>query len=307
MARVRVPGSSANLGPGFDAIGLAVELYNEFELTEAETGLEIEVEGDGSGQIPCGPENLAYRAAKRVFDLTGRHPGGLRMRIQNDVPLTRGLGSSAAAIVGGMVAANELAGSPLSREDVLDLATAMEGHPDNIAPALLGGVIVAVVEGGRVYYHRFLPPGDLTLVLAIPDFQVETKAARGIIPRTVPLEDAVHNLGHASLLIAALMAGRWDLLRVATHDRLHQPYRTRLVPGMIQAFHDALEAGADGVALSGSGPTLLAFAHKDPGQVGSAMAGAFSAAGVSCRIITSPVAAAGAEVLSPAALTAVNR
>ncbi len=282
MITVRVPASAANLGPGFDVVGLAVRVHNTLTLEAAERA-EIEVRGEGETALPRDPSHLAYRAALAVVERAqGRLPRPRAFRIvqHNRIPLARGLGSSAAAIVAGAAAANALLGEPLDPQALLDLATELEGHPDNVAPALLGGMVVCARTPGGVRWMRVVPPA-LPVVLAVPDYAVSTDEARRLLPPQVPFADAVFNVSRTALLIAALTAGRTDLFDEATRDRLHQPYRERLVPGLAQVFDAARRAGAHGVALSGSGPAVVAFGNA-PG-IGAAMVDAFRAAGAGCR------------------------
>ena len=300
MIRVRVPATSANLGPGFDALGLALRLYNTLTLEPAGHP-EIEIEGEGAGTLPRDAAHLAYQAALAV---AARAEGGgaagtraFRLRQQNQIPLASGLGSSAAAIVGGAVAANALLGAPLGRQALLDLAAEMEGHPDNVAPALFGGLVVCARTATGVRWIRLAPP-PLNVVLAVPDYHVSTDEARRRLPARVPFPDAVFNVARATLLVAALTGGRPDLLDEATQDRLHQPYRETLVPGLSDVFAAARRAGAYGVALSGSGPTVLAFG--DAPEIGPAMAQAFRAAGAACRILHAEFDTDGAVVEPPA-------
>lgn len=317
MVTVWAPASSANLGPGYDALGLALDFGCEVAMEETESGLDIRVEGEGAGEIPQDETNLVLRAASRVFarvrqelDRDGSRPGkarlprGLRLVTRNHIPITRGLGSSAAAIAAGLLAADRLTGADLSLDELLALGTEMEGHPDNIAPALLGGITVAVYEQGQVFCHSFHPPETLHVALAVPDFHVVTEAARRLVPERVSLQDAVHNLGRSSLLVASVASGRWDLLRVAMRDRLHQPYRQVLVPGMEEAFRAAEDSGAAGVALSGSGPAVLALVPAEQGsdrretaaRVAEAMAAAFRSRGLSCRAMVTRAVLSGARV-----------
>ncbi len=283
---VRVPATSANLGPGFDALGLALRFHNTLVIERAPSP-EIEIEGEGEKTLPRDPSHLAYQAAMavaaRVEESLGRRPvAAFRLRQHNTIPLARGMGSSAAAIVGGAVAANALLGSPLDQQALLDLATEMEGHPDNVAPALLGGLVVCTRTAAGVRWMRLAPP-SLKVVLAVPDYQVSTEEARRRLPARVPFPDAVFNVTRTALLVAALTGGRPDLLDEATQDRLHQPYREHLVPGLNEVFAAARRAGAYGVALSGSGPAVLAFGEA-PG-IGPAMSRAFEAAGTTSRIL----------------------
>ncbi len=297
MITVRVPATSGNLGPGFDALGLALRLHNTLALEPADSH-KIEVEGEGEATLPRDPSHLAYRAALAVVHRAGSSariptPRAFRLRQHNRIPLARGLGSSAAAIVGGAAAANALLGGPLDPQALIDLATEIEGHPDNVAPALLGGLVVCAKTGAGVRWVR-LAPASLGIVVAVPDYPVSTEDARRLLPAQVPFEDAVFNVTRTALLVAALTGGRVDLLAEATGDRLHQPYRERLVPGLKQVFAAARRAGAYGVALSGSGPTVLAFG--DARGIGDAMAAAFRAAGAGCRTLDLEIDTDGAVV-----------
>ncbi len=297
MIRVRVPATTSNLGPGFYAVGLALRLHNTLTLEPADEPA-IEIEGEGAETLPRDPSHLAYRAALAVAAHAGSGRGGPRprafhIRQTNRIPLARGLGSSAAAILGGAAAANALLGGPLDTQALLDLATEMEGHPDNVAPALLGGAVVCARTPDGVRWMRLGTP-RLAAVVAVPDFAVSTEEARRLLPAQVPFGDAVFNVTRTALLIAALAGGRTDLLGEATQDRLHQPYRERLVPGLRAVFAAARKAGAYGVALSGSGPAVLAFGDA-PG-IGEAMAAAFRAAGAGCRFINVEIDADGTVV-----------
>lgn len=301
--RVQVPATTANLGPGFDVAGMALNLYNEFvvELVPDDASLlHVTVSGEGQGRIPCDESNLLVRACRRVWDDAGWSvPGGLRIHLHNAIPSGRGLGSSASAIVGGLVAANALAGEPLDTRRLLELATEMEGHPDNVAAALCGGVTLAVASKGRLLDWVALPAPRVRLVAGIPDFQLPTRVARQALPRKISFDDAVFNVGRTALLVAALTQDRLDLLQLAMDDRLHHPYRSRLVPGMEAAFDAAKEAGALGVALSGAGPTVLAFLHPDDDgkRVGDAIQGAFQSSGVACRLAVLEPDDAGARAV----------
>jgi homoserine kinase len=294
---VRVPATSANLGPGFDALGLALRLHN-FVTIEAADEPEIVIEGEGERTLPRDATHLAYQAATAVVARAaelGRAAGGHAFRIaqRNAIPLARGLGSSAAAIVGGAVAANALLGRPLDQQALLDLATELEGHPDNVAPALLGGLVVCTRTPGGVRWMRLAAP-PLQVVLAVPDYPVSTEEARRRLPARVPFPDAVFNVTRAALLVAALTGGRPDLLDEATQDRLHQPYREHLIPGLQDVFAAARRAGAYGVALSGSGPAVLAFG--DAAGIGPAMTEAFEAAGSASRILRAEFDVEGAVI-----------
>ena len=264
---VRVPGTSANCGPGFDCLGLAATIYNDLDLTllEDET-LTIEANGDGAETIPTDDKNIVWRAARMVIERSGngeKFKGGV-LRMENRIPMSRGLGSSAAAIVAGLFAANEILGKPFNRSDILKFATEIEGHPDNVAPAIFGGFTVSTVDyRGQVQTFAFLPKIKLKLIVAVPDFPLSTRIARQVLPKSVPLKDAVFNVGRASMLIAALINGKEKFLAGAFDDALHQPYRTKLVPGMQEVFSAGKKAGALGVCLSGAGPCVIAFSAAD--------------------------------------------
>ncbi|MEE9203187.1 MAG: homoserine kinase [Dehalococcoidia bacterium] len=277
---VQVPATTANLGPGFDCLGLALDIFNRVSV-ELAPALAIEVSGEGQGAIPTGEDNLVYRGVAEVFHRTGHPQPGLRLTCHNEIPLARGLGSSAAAVAGGLVAANLLLGEPLSREELLVLGAAIEGHPDNLAPALFGGCQVVVAEG-EGFLHAPVPlPAGLMAVLFIPHVEVSTVEARGVLPAQVPLADAVYNLGRAALLVAALGGGELSLISVATGDRLHQPYRERLFPAVVPIMSAATGAGALGSFLSGAGPTVLALCTGGEESIGNAMKLAAMEAGVS--------------------------
>lgn len=274
--KVRVPGTSANCGPGFDAVGIACTIYNELELILSKQGsIVIEVEGEGQGIIPVDGKNVVLQVVQAVLKKVGKEYQGIHIKMVNRVPLSRGLGSSAAAIVAGLFAANVATGSTLSKDELLDMATAIEGHPDNVAPALFGGITVNVMQGNRAHSLRFIPPSKLSMVVAIPEFNLSTHAARQVLPQTVPFKDAVFNISRTALVIGALCQGEFQHLRYALEDKIHQPYRERLIPGMQQVFAVAIEKGALGAAMSGAGPCLIAFAQKNFDQIGAGMVQAF--------------------------------
>jgi homoserine kinase len=298
---VRVPATTANLGPGFDALGLALTLYNRLEVERIPTGLEIEIRGEGAGRLPTHETNLSYRAFRRVFEWHGAPVPPVRMVSEIHVPLSRGLGSSAAAVVGGLVAGNALAGRSLSPDELLHLATAMEGHPDNVAPALFGGFTAACLAENGVAWARLEPPSDLRAVLVIPEREVPTAQARAVLPEVVPRRDAVLNVGRTALLVAAFATGELALLRSAMRDCLHEPYRAALIPGMPAALDAAREAGALGAALSGAGSTLLALATDQFEAIGAAMRAALAAHGLESRVLTLSPDTAGATIEGSAA------
>ncbi len=281
--KITVPATSANLGPGFDAIGVALTLRNSFTFSDEESEpLSIEVKGEGAERIHRDEQNLVVIAAECVFELVGQRPSNLSILIENDVPAASGMGSSSTAIVGGMLGANGLTGNQLSRGQILDLAAQLEGHPDNVMPALLGGLAVGVLENGMVTGERFALP-DYKVVIVLPQHETMTKEARAILPQMVTLGDAVANIGRTALLIQALQLRHFNKLRTAMQDRLHQPYRVPAIPGMAAAFAAAYDAGAAGVAMSGAGPSLIAFSENNHATIAAAAQAAFTAAGISSR------------------------
>jgi len=265
---VRVPATSANLGPGFDCLGLALGLYNYVILEERSAEVKLTVEGEGAALLSSGPDNLVARAVERVFQETGRRPGGYHLYLKNAIPLARGLGSSAAAIVGGLVAANLLTGAALTKERLLELALEFEGHADNVSAALNGGLTISALdEGGRVNCMAIAVPPGLKAAVVVPSYQLATGTSREVLPLKVERSACVFNISRAALLVAALTTGQLDYLPLACADRLHQPYRLPLVPGMDVAVQRGLEAGALAVTLSGSGPTLLALGNGNLDQI----------------------------------------
>src|SRR5919199_4614364 len=260
MISVRVPATSANLGPGYDAVGLALSLCMRISLDRAPYPM-VEVRGTGVELIPHGPEHPAYRAARFVAELVGEFDAHFHLVQENAIPPARGLGGSAAALVGGAVAANDILGRSMPAPDLLNLVCELDGHPDNAAPALLGGLVIGTLTPEGISAVR-LEPRDLKAVVAVPDFAISTTAARRALPESVPHRDAAFNVGRAGLLLGALATGEYHLLRVAMQDRLHQPYRAHLVPGLEDVIETALANGAYGASLSGSGPTVLAFAPE---------------------------------------------
>jgi len=298
VVRVQVPASTANLGPGFDCLGMALKLFNIVEMAEISSGLSIEVTGEGKNDIPRDKTNIVYICARQVFEKVGYTPSGLKIRLHNNIPVARGLGSSAAAIVGGLVAANIISGGKLTLNQVLKLAIQREGHPDNVTPALIGGITVyAHSEEEEVRYLKIDPPLGLTTVVTIPDFPLSTKDAREALPKQLNLEDAVFNISRAALLVAALQKGDFELLGVAMEDRLHQCYRAGLIPGMRKVFAAARLAGARGVALSGAGPALVALADKNPGLIAKVMKDTFRQSGVTAKSIVIYPSPTGARAL----------
>ncbi len=279
--RLRIPASTANLGSGFDVLGLALSLYNTIEVEERARGVEITVEGEGAERLQRdGERSLVVRAARAAFAYLGVKPPGLKIRLKNEIPLKRGLGSSGTACLGGIIAAGELSGRPFSPSEVLRLAVEIEGHPDNITPSLVGGLTAACRAEGEVLYVKVPMPEWIQVVAVIPAMELSTAAARQALPKRVPLADAVYNVSRAALLVGALAAGERSLFREATRDRLHQPYRAKLLPGMVEVLEAAERAGALCAFLSGAGSAVVALADHEVEKVGRAMAEAWRRKGM---------------------------
>ena len=290
---VRVPATSANLGPGFDALGLALTLHNEVVAAEADR-VRVKIEGEGAERLARDGGNVVARGVKLAYEAVGRAFKGCELECVNRIPTSRGLGSSAAAWVGGLVAGNALLGSPLSREALLGLAARAEGHPDNVAAAIFGGLTVSCGTPEGVTAVTVPVTRSLSWVVLVPEVTSATAEARALLPRSVPREDAVFNVQRVALLLAALQAALPAALSVALEDRLHQPYRLKLFPWMPAVATAARAAGALGCVLSGAGPSLLAVVAGDGGAVGRAMEDALSRAGVRGNARTLDVDSAGA-------------
>ncbi len=286
--QVDVPATTANLGPGFDCLGAALELNNRFELRCIEGDgerFDLLIEGSEGAHLRGGPDNLVYRSAQRVWKEAGQQPVALEARVRLAVPPARGLGSSATAIVAGLIGANALVGEPLSKEKLLELAIDIEGHPDNVVPSLLGGLCMTA----RAASHRWRVvrcewQESVKAVVVIPAIRLSTSEARRVMPKVIPIADAVVNLGSLTLLLQGLRTGNGDLIADGMHDRLHEPYRWGLIQGGRQVRQAALDAGAWGCVISGAGPSLLALTSADhAAAVSRAMVSAWEREGVASR------------------------
>jgi homoserine kinase len=295
---VHVPATTANLGPGFDTLGLALDLWNETEFTQNGAGkLSLSISGEGEGALPTDETNAIAAAALQLYTLAGRDPAGLAIRCINRIPLISGLGSSSAALLTGMLGANALLGEPCSREDILTMATENEGHPDNVVPAMLGGLVASVLREDRVVSRKLLV-SPMAITVVFPDFYFPTKAARAILPEYVLRQDAIYNVSRAVLVIKSLETGDLALLGEVMEDALHQPYRLPLIPGAQTAIQAARQAGASAVALSGAGPSLIAFSRQPAdARIGLAMQAAFEQAGLTARIFPLNISQSGASVV----------
>ena len=259
MIKIQIPATSANLGAGFDALGLALNFYNYIQMEESDT---IDISSADDTPIPTDESNLIYTSAKTLYDICGRNLKGLKIIQENNIPMTRGLGSSSACIVGGLVGANNLMGNPLSLDDIVNLSAEIEGHPDNTAPALLGGIVTAVFDGQAVHWVKQEVHTALKFVIIIPDFELSTEKARSALPKQISHKDAVYNLSRASLFSASLLTGKYENLRTAVDDKLHQPYRLPLIPHSDEIFKMAYTLGAYAVYISGAGPSMMAIVDE---------------------------------------------
>jgi homoserine kinase len=294
---IRVPATTANLGPGFDCLGLALDLWNEVRVDLIGADLAIRIEGESADHLPTDSSNLIYSSMLEYACSVGQElPAGLSLSCKNRIPMGSGLGSSSAAIVAGILAARALLGLPADPDRELECAALIEGHPDNVAPCLLGG-LTAVSKTADGFNVRRYNPTDLNLAIVLPDFDFPTTIARAALPKNIPMSDAIHNLSRIPGLIDALTSGHLANLHDLMDDRLHQPYRLPLIPGAERAMDAAYTAGADGVALSGAGPALLIIcADKEILQLAaSSMIDQFHEAKLSCRSFFPGVSYSGAR------------
>lgn len=282
---IRVPASTTNLGPGFDALGLALKLYSTVTLEATRNGAEVVISGVDVDKIPSTPKHVAYQAVALVFQRCGTpHPKGLKLSIANGIPAIRGLGGSGTAILGGLLTANVFCDNPFSHSELLNFAASIEGHPDNVAASLYGGMVISVQDGEHIHTIQLACDPALHVVVAIPEFTLSTKKARDILPKTVDFVDAIYNISRSSLLVASIATGKLDMLPIAMKDKLHQPYRSTLIPGFDDIVEAATSAGALGIALSGAGPTIAAYCTDNMEEVGNRMQNMFKKHGIVSEI-----------------------
>ena len=296
VVKIRVPASTANLGPGFDTLSLALDWYNEFTFKIIKEGLKITQHN--SNKLPCDSTNLVYKSFCEVFKKLKKTLPGVELDINCQIPLSAGLGSSASAVVSGLLAANALLNNSLSKDEILSLATIIEGHPDNAAAAIYGGLTVSVSSDVKVYVSQFPWPKELLIIVVIPDFELPTRISRELLPLKVPFGDAIFNVSRTAFLLSSLMNKDWEGLKIGFQDKLHQPFRQDLVPGMEAVLNEALIKGAFGGTLSGAGPTLVAFVNaKDRAEnIARAMAEKWKEFKVSSTSKVLSVASDGAQV-----------
>ncbi len=304
---VKVPATTANLGPGFDCLGLALPIYNTITVEETimpGTGIEINIIDETHEQdlisIPTDENNIVYKAIELLYNSIGQSPSELKITIKTQIPIARGLGSSAAVIVGGLIAANELLGRPADEAALLSIATEIENHPDNITPAVVGGFVVSSLEeDGSVVYSKINWPKDWNITVCIPDYELSTSIARSVLPAEVPMKDAIFNLKHTAMLIQAVNTHDEKLMKIALDDRLHQQYREKLIPGLTE-IKEALkhEDNVLGVVISGAGPSVLVISHgNNLNKIRETVSKVWFDMNVKSKILTLQVEEQGAKVI----------
>ncbi|MGO5074731.1 homoserine kinase [Clostridium sporogenes] len=259
MIEVRVPATSANIGPGFDCLGVAVNMYNKFFVEEIKEGLIFE----GCEDKFKNEDNLIYVAMKKCFDKIGYKPTGLRIKMESDIPVSRGLGSSAACVVGGIVSANELAGRVLNKKELLDLAVEVEGHPDNVNPAFCGGMTVSISDNKEIIYSKVKVSEGIKFCALIPEFTLSTEKARTVLPKSIDYKDGIFNVGRTALMVSALNNGDFHLIKHACKDKLHQDYRAKLIENFYSIKKQCEKLNSLGVFLSGAGPTIMVMIREE--------------------------------------------
>ncbi len=284
MITVKVPATSANLGPGFDTLGLALDLFLEVEVEWSSKSIELYYYNKGTWKTANPENNMIVRAMQRVFKEARINNPAFVLKVNSAIPTGRGLGSSAAAIVAGMFAANELIDHKFPKDKLINWAVELEGHADNIVPAVVGGLTTAMIYENEVYYQKVLIPANFKAIIAVPEFTLPTKKSRSVLPEKVALQDTVHNLQRACFLLASLHNGDFSHLNLAMDDMIYQPLRKQFIPGFDEVFKAAYNNGALGVAMSGAGPSIIALAGKDTHKIGEAMQNAFKHKGLKCTI-----------------------
>lgn len=298
---VRAPATTANLGPGYDCLGMALDVWNRLTAAVLPAGRtpSVAVSGAGAGELASDTDNLTYRAMAFLYGEADAPMPPLSLHCDNAIPLSRGLGSSAAAIAAGLVAANALLDNPFNPNELLEMAATIEGHPDNVAAAVHGGLQLVISDAdNRIYTAPIGIPPELRAVLFIPDHRIATVDARRVLPDTVSVADAVHNMSRAALLVAAMEGNHPEYLHIATQDCLHQPYRQAIFPAMKVIFRAAMDAGALGVFLSGSGSAILALTQGKEMTVAYEMFDAARLCGVEGRVEVTQPTTQGAHLVS---------
>lgn len=300
---IKVPATVANLGCGFDCFGLALPIYNTITIEETVlpgTGIEISIISEKDNEvinIPTDKNNICYKAIELLYGYVGQIPAEMKITIKTSIPIARGLGSSSSVIVGGLIAANELLGNPADESVLLSIATELEGHPDNITPAIVGGLTLSSLEDdGSVIYKKLPWPKDWKITVCIPDYELATDISRSVLPQEVSLKDAVYNLKKSAMFIEALHTEDTALMRLALKDKLHQPYRMKLVPGMNSIMESLKHIdGVIGTVLSGAGPSIAVFSNSSAlDNIREIVSNTWQDINVSTQIYTLPLEMTGA-------------
>lgn len=308
---VKVPATTANLGPGFDCLGMALPVYNTITIEETVlpgTGIEINVMNDNEAadellmeHIPMDENSIIYKAVELLYNSIGQTPSELKITVQSQIPIARGLGSSASVIVGGLLAANELLGRPADEVALLSIATEVEGHPDNVTPAIVGGLVLSSQEeDGSILYRKLNWPEEWNITVCVPDYELSTEISRSVLPKEVPMEDAVFNAKRLGMFIQAVNTKDAELMKLALQDKLHQPYRMKLVPGLDKIIENLkLEENVLGCVLSGAGPSIIVISQKNNlDKIKSIIKDTWEDMNVKVNIMTLPVENEGAQIIS---------
>lgn len=308
---VKVPASTSNLGPGFDCIGMALPIYNTITIEETVlpgTGIEINVLNDSEtsndllmDHMPMDENSIIYKAVELLYNSIGQTPSELKITVQSQIPIARGLGSSASVIVGGLLAANELLGHPADEVALLSIATEVEGHPDNVTPSIVGGLVLTSLEDdGSVVYRKLNWPEEWQITVCIPDYELSTEISRSVLPKEVPMQDAIFNAKRLGMLIQAINTKDAELMKMALQDRLHQPYRMKLVPGLDKIMDNLKhEENVLGCVLSGAGPAIIVISQKNNlEKIKSIINETWEEMNVKVNIMTLPVETQGAQIIN---------
>lgn len=308
---VKVPATTANIGPGFDCMGMALPIYNTITIEETVlpgTGIEINaINNDSTADdlmfehIPMDETSIIYKAVELLYNSIGQSPSELKITVQSQIPIARGLGSSASVIVGGLLAANELLGHPADEVALLSIATEVEGHPDNVTPAIVGGLCITSQEDdGTILYRKLNWPEEWNITVCIPDYELSTDISRSVLPKEVPMEDAVFNAKRLAMFVEAVNTKDAELMKMALQDKLHQPYRMKLVPGLDKIIENLKhEENVLGCVLSGAGPAILVISQKnDLDKIKSIVKETWEDMNVKVNLMTLPVEPQGAQIVS---------
>ena len=308
---VKVPATTANLGPGFDCLGMALPIYNTITIEETVlpgTGIEINAINDASSSedlifehIPLDETSIIYKAVELLYNSIGQTPSELKITVQSQIPIARGLGSSASVIVGGLLAANELLGQPADEVALLSIATEVEGHPDNVTPAIIGGLCLTSQEDyGSSLYRKLNWPEEWNITVCVPDYELSTDISRSVLPKEVPMEDAVFNAKRLAMFVEAVNTKDAELMKSALQDKLHQPYRMKLVPGLDKILENLKhEENVLGCVLSGAGPSIIVISQKnDLDRIKSIVKETWEEMNVKVNVMTLPVEPQGAQIVS---------